>query len=93
MIGISAAHRNKSGIKGGDCITVTLELDTQPREVVLPEDLKKTLDKNPKAKQHFEKLSYSNKLHYVLIIEQAKNAATRQRRIDKAVLELKAGMR
>jgi hypothetical protein len=91
MIGISAAIRSKTGIKGGDKIRVQLELDTKPREVVLPPDFKQALDKNKKAKTFFETLSFSNKQRYVLPIGEAKTAETRQRRIDKAINDLQEG--
>lgn len=91
MIGISADIRSKTGLKGGDEVTVTLELDTQPREVILPADFKEMLDKNPQAKQFFEQLSYSNKQRYVLPIGQAKTAETRQKRIEKAIQDLSEG--
>ncbi|HXS54963.1 MAG TPA: YdeI/OmpD-associated family protein [Hanamia sp.] len=88
MIGISADIRSKTGIKGGDKVTVQLELDTQPREVVLPSDLKEALAKNTKAKKFFDELSYSNKRRYVLPINDAKTPATRQKRIEKAIIDL-----
>ncbi len=88
MIGISADIRSKTGIKGGDKVTVQLELDTQPREVVLPSDLKEALAKNTKAKKFFDELSYSNKRRYVLPIDDAKTPATRQKRIEKAIIDL-----
>ena|SRR5436309_6615156 len=91
MIGISADIRSKTGIKGGDHVKVTLELDTQPREVAIPSDFQKLLDKNAKAKAFFESLSYSNKQRYVLPIGQAKTEETRQRRMEKALLDLAAG--
>ena len=91
MIGISADNRSKANVKGGDTITVTLELDTEPREVALPADFEKALSKNTVAKKFFESLSYSNKRHYVLPIEEAKATETRQRRIEKALTDLAAG--
>lgn len=91
MIGVSADIRSKTGIKGGDKVKVTLMLDTQPREVVLPEDFKNALDKNAKAKSFFESLSYSNKQRYVLPIGQAKTEETKVRRIEKAIADLAAG--
>ena len=91
MIGISADNRSKANVKGGDTITVTLELDTEPREVALPADFEKALNKSTVAKKFFESLSYSNKRHYVLPIEQAKATETRQRRIEKAITDLAAG--
>jgi Bacteriocin-protection, YdeI or OmpD-Associated/Domain of unknown function (DUF1905) len=86
MIGISADIRSKTGIKGGDKVTVQLELDTQPREVVLPSDLKEALAKNTKAKKFFDGLSYSNKRRYVLPIDDAKTPATRQKELKKQSL-------
>ena len=91
MIGVSADIRSKTGIKGGDKVKVTLELDTKPREVNVPADFHKLLDENPKAKKFFETLSYSNKQRYVLPIGQAKTEETRQRRMEKALSDLGEG--
>src|SRR3954469_19933127 len=59
MISVSADIRKKTGIKGGDSVTVQLELDNQPREVSLPTDFQEALDQNTPAKKFFEELSYS----------------------------------
>lgn len=91
MIGVSADIRSKTGIKGGDKVKVTLELDTKPREVEVPADFQQLLDENPKAKQLFDSLSYSNKQRYVLPMGQAKTEETRQRRMEKAIIELSEG--
>jgi bifunctional DNA-binding transcriptional regulator/antitoxin component of YhaV-PrlF toxin-antitoxin module len=91
MIGVSADIRTKTGIKGGDKVKVTLELDTKPREVEVPADFQRLLDKNSKARQFFESLSYSNKQRYVLPLGQAKTEETRQRRMEKAINDLIEG--
>ncbi len=91
MLGVSAVVRENAKVKGGDGVTVELELDTQPREVILISEFKKALDKNSAAKKFFETLSYSNKLRYALPIEQAKTEETRQRRIEKAITDLSEG--
>ena len=91
MISVSADIRSKTGIKGGDNIKVTLELDTKPREVEVPADFQRLLDENPKAKQFFDTLSYSNKQRYVLPIGQAKTEETRQKRMEKFIIELSEG--
>jgi bifunctional DNA-binding transcriptional regulator/antitoxin component of YhaV-PrlF toxin-antitoxin module len=88
MIGVSADIRSKTGIKGGDKVKVILELDTKPREVEVPADFQQLLNENPKARQFFETLSYSNKQRYVLPIGQAKTEETRQRRMEKAIIDL-----
>lgn len=85
MLPISAEHRTAGGLAAGDEVEVTLELDTEPRVVSVPEDLAAALDADPAARAYFDKLSYSNKLRHVLAIEGAKTAETRSRRIASSV--------
>lgn len=91
LIPLSAERRAESGIKGGDEVQVDLALDTQPREVTVPEDLSVALAGDAAAKAFFETLSYSNKLRHVLSITDAKTPETRRKRIDKAIELLRAG--
>jgi bacteriocin resistance YdeI/OmpD-like protein/uncharacterized protein DUF1905 len=91
MVGVSAENREGAGVKGGDEVDVDIELDTAPREVTLPADFAKALDAEPKARQTFDKLSYSNKSAHVLSVEGAKTNETRQRRIAKSVSTLREG--
>lgn len=90
-IGISAEHRAGARVAAGDTVDVTVELDTAPREVEVPTDLAEALAATPEAKTFFETLSYSNKRRHVESILGAKTAETRQRRIDKAVAQLREG--
>jgi uncharacterized protein YdeI (YjbR/CyaY-like superfamily) len=62
-----------------------LELDTEPREVAVPADFAAELAREPEAQRFFERLSYSQRRWYVGGIEEARTAATRERRIAKAV--------
>lgn len=66
-------------------------LDSEPREVSVPPDFQEALDGDGDAKRFFEALSYSNKRRFVLPIEEAKSAETRQKRIAKAVATLREG--
>ena len=91
LIPLSAERREKANVKGGDQLDITLTLDTEPREVELPDDFKEALNNAKKARTFFEGLSYSAKQRYVLPITQAKAEETRQRRIDKAIADLTAG--
>jgi len=91
MLSVSADVRSRSGVKGGDNVTVTLELDTAPREVPLQPDFQTALEGNPKALAFFQTLSNSNKKRYVLPIGEAKTEETRARRIEKAVSDLSEG--
>lgn len=75
----------------GDKVDVTLELDTEPRVVVVPLDLKKALARHALAQKFFDGLSHSKKQWFVLGIQGAKTAETRERRITKAVAMLKEG--
>ena len=89
MVGVSAENREKAGVAAGDVLDVKLELDTAPREVSVPADLAKALRASKTVRAKFDKLSYSNKRRIVESIEGAKTAETRDRRIRKAVDELK----
>ncbi|MEV6155543.1 YdeI/OmpD-associated family protein [Nonomuraea sp. NPDC052129] len=91
MLPLSAENRQGAGVTAGDEVEVTLELDTAPREVAVPADLAAALDDAPEAKRFFEGLSYSRKLRYVLQVEGAKKAETRQRRVADTVTRLANG--
>jgi hypothetical protein len=91
MIGVSAENREAAGVSAGDVLDIDVELDTEPREVVVPADFAKALKTDKDAKRFFETLSYSNKNRFVLSIEGAKTPDTRRRRIDKSVASLREG--
>ena len=91
LIPLSAERRAQSGIKGGDAVEVELALDTQPRDVEIPDDLALALAGDAAAKAFFDTLSYSNKQRHVLSITDAKTPETRARRIDKVMEALRSG--
>ncbi len=91
FVGVSAENRAGSGVAGGDEVDVDIELDTDPREVVVPADFAAALDAEPIARETFEGLSYSNRSWHVLSINGAKTDETRQRRIGKSVEMLREG--
>ena len=72
MLPVSADHRQVAGLKAGDQVSVQLELDTQPREVSVPEDLAAALNQHPAARQRFEGLPYSQQRQHTLTVEGAK---------------------
>jgi uncharacterized protein YdeI (YjbR/CyaY-like superfamily) len=49
------------------------------------------LDTDPAVRRAFDALSYSQQLRYVQPVEDAKATATRQRRIDKVLSDLRPG--
>ena len=90
LVGVSAENRALTGVSGGDVVEVTLELDTAPREVEVPEDFAAALEVVPDAKAVFARQSYSHQRAHVDAINGAKAPETRRRRIDKAVEMLQA---
>jgi hypothetical protein len=88
LIPFAKEHRERSGISPGDAIEVTLELDTAPRTVEVPDDLAAALAARPGARDAFDRLSYTYRKEHVRSVESAKAAETRQRRIARIVEEL-----
>ncbi|MDQ4039768.1 MAG: YdeI/OmpD-associated family protein [Actinomycetota bacterium] len=91
LLPVSSDVRDMAAVKAGDEVDIDVELDLEPREVSVPADFAAALDARSEAKSFFDGLSYSNRLRFVLSIEAAKSAETRQRRIDKAVVQLAEG--
>jgi hypothetical protein len=91
MVGFSADHRAASGIKGGDPIEVSIELDTEPRTVELPADFAAALKADPQAQATYDKLSNSLKGYHVSQVTSAKTDETRQRRLEKSIATLRSG--
>jgi hypothetical protein len=86
---VSAAVREQAGVAARDDVDVEMELDTAPRELTIPDDLAEMLEQQPDTKRAFEQLSYTNQKRHVLAIESAKTPETRQRRLGKAIDELR----
>ena len=91
MVGLSAAHRAASGLRGGDDVEIEIELDTEPRIVELPADFAAALEAEPRAKATFDKISNSLKGYHVSQVTGAKSDETRQRRIQKSISVLREG--
>jgi len=85
LIPVAAAVREAAGVAAGDELDVEIELDTEPREVAVPDDLAAALAERPGARERFDRLAYSHRKEHVRAIEDAKAPATRERRIAKAV--------
>ena len=91
MLGINADVRAATGVAAEDVVEIGLELDTAPREVVVPADFAAALSRNPAAEEFYNGLSYTLRKLHVGSVEGAKSEATRQRRIEKSVALLAAG--
>jgi hypothetical protein len=88
MLSLSAENRNAAGVKAGDQVQVTMELDTEPRTVTVPDDLATALAKKKGAREAFDKLAPSMKKEYVRQVESAKAQETRERRIAAILTKL-----
>ena len=91
MISISAAVRKETGLKGGDPITVTLQVADGPREVTVPDDFAAALVADERAGAFFATLSNSLQRYHVDNINGAKAEDTRRRRIEKAISLFREG--
>ncbi len=84
-IPLNQKNRAGAGVKAGDQVTLTLELDDEPRTVVVPDDLDRALKKNATARRAWAKLSYTHQREYAEAIEGAKRPETRARRLAKTL--------
>lgn len=90
LIPFSSEHRASSGISGGDELEVELALDTAPREVAVPDDLRSALEAAG-VTDRFAGLAPSQRKAHVTAVEQAKAPETRRRRIDAVVEKVSSG--
>lgn len=89
MLPLAKEHRDAAGVKGGDKVEVSLELDTAPRVVKAPMDFAAALKKAGLTKD-FAALAFTHRKEHIRAIEEAKAPETRTRRIEKAVAMVQA---
>lgn len=88
MVGVSAENRKGAGVAPGDAVDVDIELDTEPRVVVLPADLEAALGAKAGALAAYEAQPVSARKEVVRQVEEAKSQETRDRRIAAIVARL-----
>lgn len=88
---VNTAMRHGAKVKAGDVVVVTLERDTEERTIEAPPELKQELAKNKWAQANWDKLSFTHKKEMALSIREAKQEATRVRRLAKIMQILKTG--
>ena len=82
-LGLRREIREAANLAPGEEVDITLELDTDPRTIVAPPDLRERLDADPAAQAAFDELSYTNRKEYVGWLESARRAETRQQRLGE----------
>ena len=90
LVPLRTGNREAAGVQGTETIEVTLELDTEKREIKPPADLAKALQAAPPAWDRWRELSFSHQREYVEAIEEARKPETRTRRIEGAVRAIAA---
>jgi hypothetical protein len=75
----------KLRIDAGAAVEVTMLLDSEPREVVVPPDLAGELANTPRALATFNQLTAALRRHIIQFVEAAKQLRTRDKRIQLTV--------
>jgi len=89
LLGASAAVREASGIRAGQTYSVTVEVDTAPRTVEVPDDLAAALGLAPGAEDAWAGLTHSQQRRHVESVLAAKKPETRERRVSTVVETLR----
>jgi hypothetical protein len=80
-----------TGIDAPERVRVSMELDTEPRTVRVPADLRAALRADERATTAFAALSFTHRREYVDWVEEAKRPDTRARRIAATVERVREG--
>ena len=91
LVGLPREVREGAGVTAGDDVEVTLELDTVPREVEVPEALAAALATDPEAKAAFDGMAFTHRKEYARWVAEAKRDETRQRRVQQALEMIRTG--
>ncbi len=91
LFGLNRAAREAAGLNAGDTVALTIELDTAPREVEVPEPLAAALAGDAQASAAFEGLAHSHRKEFARWVAEAKREATRERRVAQTLEMLRAG--
>jgi hypothetical protein len=91
LLGMSKAVRGAAGVEAGDEVAVELELDAEERTIEVPPALAEALAGDAAARAGFDGLAYTHRKEYARWIAEAKKEETRERRVAKALEQLRAG--
>jgi hypothetical protein len=91
LVGLNREVRTGAGAEAGQQVDVTIELDTAPREVDVPEDLAAALASDPQAEAAFEGMAFTHRKEYARWVAGAKREETRHRRLQQALEMIRAG--
>lgn len=89
---IGAPVMKALGIKKGDSVLATLQIDETPLQFSNPEELEEVLRTDPAAKQVFDKLTDGNKRGIIALIQQVKSPDKKIERALRIAEKLKVGI-
>jgi len=92
LIGFSKAARAVMGVELGDEFDAIIAPDAEERTVDVPDVLAAALEADPVARAAFDGLSYTRRKEIARSIAEAKQDATRQRRLEKALADLRTAL-
>jgi hypothetical protein len=81
---INTGMRRGAGVDVGDTIDLELELDEEPRDIPVPEDVARALREGG-AQEAFEGMSPSRRREFLVWVLDAKRPETRERRIKRGL--------
>jgi len=88
LIGLSKAARAELGVEIGQTVDAVIALDDGERVIEVPDDLAAALDADPRVRAAFDALAYTYRKEHVRAVTEAKQQATRERRITAIVDKL-----
>ena len=82
--------REEAGVRCGDTVEVVIELDTNPRPLELPDELRAVFDDDPAVAELYDQLPPSHRRAWATFVDEAKRPETRIRRARKAADGIRA---
>lgn len=89
MVGLSKERREALAVQAGDEVDAVIALDVDEREIEMPRELDDALAADPTAHAAFDRLAPSKRKEMARAIGEAKAPETRQRRLEKALDQLR----
>jgi hypothetical protein len=89
MIGFSKAVRAELGVEIDQEVDAVIAVDAGERTVDIPPALAEALDADPALRAAFDALSYTNRKEHARSVAEAKQEATRDRRLAKVLDSLR----
>jgi hypothetical protein len=80
--------RRRAGADVGDEVSISLEVDTEPRVIPVPEPFAKALEGHPEAKLEFDKLTPSRRKEILAYLNSLKTPEALERIILKVINQL-----